>query len=217
MVSGIYKITNPKGKIYIGQSKNIHKRFNDYIKLKCKGQTKLYNSLKKYGIDFHIFEIIENCLEKNIDEKEKYWINYYNSINEGLNIKDGGIGGKWSDEMKEKLKIITNTPEHKIFISNLHKGKINSPETRLKMRNSKLGTKQTKNTQINRGLFNKHSEEHISKFIKSKSKSIICINDNREFKSIKEAEIILGIDHSSIIKVLKGVKDNYKGLIFKYK
>ena len=44
---GIYKITNPKGKVYIGQSININKRWNAYRNLKLKSQTKLLNSLKK--------------------------------------------------------------------------------------------------------------------------------------------------------------------------
>ena len=47
---GIYKITSPTNKIYIGQSTNIENRWNDYYKMiRCKRQTRLYNSLKKYG------------------------------------------------------------------------------------------------------------------------------------------------------------------------
>ena len=47
---GIYKIVSPSEKIYIGQSINIEKRWEkNYKTLKCKTQTKLYNSLKKYG------------------------------------------------------------------------------------------------------------------------------------------------------------------------
>lgn len=44
---GIYKITNPKGKVYIGQSIDINERFKTYSYLKCKNQTKLYNSAKE--------------------------------------------------------------------------------------------------------------------------------------------------------------------------
>lgn len=36
-MKGIYKVTNPKGKVYIGQSSNIENRFNDYRAYKCKG------------------------------------------------------------------------------------------------------------------------------------------------------------------------------------
>ena len=48
--SGIYKITNPKNKVYIGQSKDIIKRWYYYKTLHCKSQIKLYNSLLKYGV-----------------------------------------------------------------------------------------------------------------------------------------------------------------------
>ena len=49
-MQGIYKITNPKGKIYIGQSVNIEKRFSSYKSIRnCHYQIKLFNSLKKYG------------------------------------------------------------------------------------------------------------------------------------------------------------------------
>ena len=55
---GIYKITNPSGKIYIGQSVNIDNRISSYKNLKCKNQTKLYRSLLKYTFENHIFEIL---------------------------------------------------------------------------------------------------------------------------------------------------------------
>ena len=46
---GIYKITNPNGKVYIGQSIDIDKRWNKYKVKNCKPQIRLYNSLNKYG------------------------------------------------------------------------------------------------------------------------------------------------------------------------
>ena len=55
----IYKITNPKGKVYVGQTTNYRKRLNHYRILHCKRQQKLYNSLHKYGFNNHVFEIIE--------------------------------------------------------------------------------------------------------------------------------------------------------------
>ena len=54
----IYKITSPSNKVYIGQSRNISKRINNYSNLNCKKQRKLYNSLKFYGWENHIFSII---------------------------------------------------------------------------------------------------------------------------------------------------------------
>ena len=73
---GIYKITNLKGKIYIGQSVNIEDRKLQYKYLsKYSLGRKIYNSLKKYGWKNHTFEIIEECFLDQLDEREIYWEN----------------------------------------------------------------------------------------------------------------------------------------------
>lgn len=83
---GIYKITNPKGKIYIGQSINIEKRIGEYKKLRnCSGQTMIYRSLVKYGIENHFFEIIDECAIESLNERERYWQDYYDVLKNGLN------------------------------------------------------------------------------------------------------------------------------------
>ncbi len=89
---GIYKITNPKGKIYIGYSKNVENRFANYKRLNCKRQRKLYNSLKKYGPVNHNFEIIEECSLVDLNKREIYWIKTFNSVEKGLNLTFGGEG-----------------------------------------------------------------------------------------------------------------------------
>ena len=58
---GIYKITSPTKRVYIGQSVDIKRRFNQYSNLYCKDQSALYLSLIKHGIDNHLFEVIEEC------------------------------------------------------------------------------------------------------------------------------------------------------------
>jgi group I intron endonuclease len=103
---GIYKITNPKGKEYIGKSKDIEYRFMQYALLdKRVIGIKLYNSLKKYSWDGHIFEVIEECDEKQLSEREIFWIKKCDSIKNGLNIKGGGEGGSWTEESKLKASI----------------------------------------------------------------------------------------------------------------
>ncbi len=87
MKKGIYKITNPQGEIYIGQSKNIEKRWKQYKRGENLEQPKLTQSFLKFGWINHIFEIIEEC--ENIIEQENYWINHFNSIENGLNGKIG--------------------------------------------------------------------------------------------------------------------------------
>lgn len=96
MKCGIYKITNPKGRIYIGQSKNISKRWNQYKYNYEYENHFIKNSIKKYGIELHKFEIVEICEENILSEKEIYWINFYKSnykkypLEKGMNFTDGG-------------------------------------------------------------------------------------------------------------------------------
>ena len=110
-ICGIYKITSPIGKIYIGQAININERWNDYKCLDCKAQRYIYNSLKKYGVDNHKFEIIHD-LEKKERSKaeiinelnilETFYINKFNSFIDnnpefGMNLTKGG-GNKESSK-----------------------------------------------------------------------------------------------------------------------
>jgi group I intron endonuclease len=102
---GIYKITSPTNKIYIGQSIDIDRRKNEYKRLqRCKRQTRLYNSLKKYGYENHKFEIIEECSEDKLLERETYWKNYYKVLEiPSLCCRMDGRGGRLSEETKQKI------------------------------------------------------------------------------------------------------------------
>ena len=82
---GIYKITSPSKRIYIGQSQDIEFRWSFYLKMYCNKQTRLYNSLKKYGPENHIFEVIEECDINMLDKREIYWKEIYKSYKDGLN------------------------------------------------------------------------------------------------------------------------------------
>lgn len=102
---GIYKITSPSGKIYIGQSWNIKARFNKYNKVKCKEQRYLYHSLVKYGVNNHEFEILHelpsDITQLVLDDYEiLYWELYKGCGVEMLNIKEPGSYGKHSEETK---------------------------------------------------------------------------------------------------------------------
>ena len=101
---GIYKITSTSGKIYIGQSVDIEDRWKCHKKHQEKGQSKLYSSLRKHGIENHIFEIIEECLQELLNEREVYWIKYFDSFGThlGLNLVSGGLGGRPSEETKKR-------------------------------------------------------------------------------------------------------------------
>ena len=74
----IYKITSSKNRVYIGQTINFKVRFSQYQRLDCKNQKKLYNSLLKYGVEKHKFEIICECDINELNDKERYYQDLYN-------------------------------------------------------------------------------------------------------------------------------------------
>lgn len=96
MKSGIYKITSPTEKIYIGQSKDVEYRLNRYRELRCSAQVLLYNSFLKHGVDNHKFEIIEqgDFTRDELNSLEKKYIIEFNSFRgnniNGLNLTTGG-------------------------------------------------------------------------------------------------------------------------------
>ena len=96
-VCGIYKIENLiNHKCYIGQSNDVSNRLSQHRSetyRKYNINKTLYKAIEKYGIDNFTFEIIECDLPNNkLDEREIYWINYYNSYNKGYNDTLGGRG-----------------------------------------------------------------------------------------------------------------------------
>lgn len=95
-MSCIYKITNLiNGKVYIGQTiSSIKHRWNSHKNSwhSNKRCCALYNAFDKYGIDNFIIEEIEACEVNQLNEREIYWIDYYNSFNEGYNLTRGGDG-----------------------------------------------------------------------------------------------------------------------------
>lgn len=93
-VCGIYKITNINDmKCYVGQSVDIANRFTQHCRCGCGIKTpkdnKLYAAMLKDGLDQFTFEIVEICPQEELNEKEKYYIDVYNSVNYGFNSQDG--------------------------------------------------------------------------------------------------------------------------------
>lgn len=91
----IYKIQNLiNGNVYIGQTiKPVEKRFqqhrNNYNKPYF-SQLILYKAFNKYGLDNFSFETLEKIDNDKLDEREKYWIDYYDSYRNGYNMTIGG-------------------------------------------------------------------------------------------------------------------------------
>ncbi|MEK6884348.1 MAG: hypothetical protein AABY22_32250 [Nanoarchaeota archaeon] len=147
-ICGIYKITSPTRKIYIGLSYNIYIRFLTYKNCTCYKQRRLYNSIKKHGWNAHTFEIIHVCnlniSKKELNDLEIYYEELYDSTNSktGLNLrKCGGSGGKHHEETKELIgksnKLAYSTPEMKEMCRLQNIGRKRNDEIRKNQRESK--------------------------------------------------------------------------------
>ena len=160
----IYKITNLiNNKVYIGQTRqDIHKRFIQHCS--CANRThpyksKLHEAIRKYGKDNFNIECIDiaNNLDE-LNEKEIFWIKYYNSldINFGYNITSGGGGTPdyhHSEEIKriisEKGRGIKRSEQVRKNMSEAQKKVKHKPaseQTKLKMSLSRTGHKTSDET-----------------------------------------------------------------------
>lgn len=112
---GIYKITNKITKeIYIGQAVNIAIRFNQHRSFKDKNSL-IDQAIHQYGKDNFTYEIIEECLHNELDEKEKYYINYYDCLYpKGYNKRHGGAGTYTSSQLVFSQNIITDLLDDKL-------------------------------------------------------------------------------------------------------
>lgn len=94
----IYKIINDiNQKIYIGKTEfSIEKRFKEHCRdaFKRKNEKRpLYDAMKKYGVEHFSVELVEET--DNPEEREQYWIKYYDSYHNGYNATLGGDGKSW--------------------------------------------------------------------------------------------------------------------------
>lgn len=90
-VRGIYKVTNKiNGKVYIGQSVDIGRRWRQHMT--AEDDIYFHKAIQKYGVENFEWEVIEKCKKSELDERESYWIEYYDSFNNGYNCTKGGDG-----------------------------------------------------------------------------------------------------------------------------
>lgn len=93
---GIYKIENKLNhKIYIGQSIDIKKRWREHNFASFHPSSKDYNmvihkAIRKYGKSKFDYSIIEECSKEELNSREIYWINFFDSYNHGYNCSKGG-------------------------------------------------------------------------------------------------------------------------------
>ena len=228
---GIYKILSPSGKIYIGQTWDIKRRFKEY-KNPQKTQTKIYNSISKYGYENHKFEIVHE-LPKDINQKVLddyeilYWEHYKSLGFRMLNIKDAGKGGKHSEESIELIRY-KSTKYHGIsqfdlngtfikFWENSHKASIELGITKSEISSCLSGrNKSSKDFMFKEGFYSSNIEprtykknRNIHKIGKRQKRCLhqydLDGNFIKEWDSMRVASEILAINEDKISNNCRGL------------
>ena len=122
-VRGIYKVTNKiNGKVYIGQSVDIGKRWRQHMT--AKDDIYFHKAIQKYGVENFEWEVIEQCKRKDLDEREIHWIEYYDSFNKGYNCTKGGDGVSGGEDHPRWKGGISLDPEYSKKHYEVNKDKI---------------------------------------------------------------------------------------------
>lgn len=116
--SGIYKITNNvTGDCYIGKSKDMFVRMGQHKSLLKSNKHKYSNgelsllqkAWNKYGEESFSFEILDFCPVEELNEKEVYWIDFYQCnhtrTRQGYNTTDGGEGAYGNSNVRGRIQI----------------------------------------------------------------------------------------------------------------
>ena len=215
----IYKITSPTDRLYVGQTKHFGRRINTY-KYKIINDTgwknaKIMNSLKKYGLDAHKLEIIEECEDCKLNEREIFWIaelkTYCYEYPKNMNMTRGGEGGgaPWMHDIeRRKNQSKSFTKEGNPFF-----GKTHTKEWR-----------DRKSKEVSE--YNKKTGKVIPEWGAEKGRNVvrrqvICYDKSgvflSEYKSLQAASDELNIHHSCISDSCSNKRTNAGGYIFRYK
>ena len=219
MIAGIYKLTSPSGKSYIGQSQRMKSRIRDYELGNCSGQTHLYHAILKYGFDNFEVEVLWKA--KNVkrignisvllDALEKGYIKRYNSIDEGYNLKAGGANGKYSKESRAKM-------------SKSQKGRIISMRQRQLTSKTMMGVKKTIEHSRNISLGLKGKRASKSKIINMRNARINPLEQYsldgvyiKTWNSAHEVHRDLGINRGNVCSASRGERLSAGGYKWIYK
>ncbi len=216
----VYKIVNPIGQIYVGRTRNmrVRKAMHKWASKQTdtRGDSLLYESIRKYGWDAHKFEVIEKVSDEKGDEREIYWITelktYFQINSEGLNMTTGGVGfhGTWMyDEERRKEQSKKLSGEGNPFF-----GKTQSKEWR--ENKSKAVSEYNKKNGV------KIPEWGVEKGRLKVVRSVLCYdkygNLLAEYNSLTEAANKLSINRTSVWESCRGEITAVGGkYIFRYK
>lgn len=219
---GIYKITNPKNEVYIGQTVDWNDRKRRYLNFRVKGQPKILKSLLQYGPENHVFEFIKEYKLNQLDQKETYYktkfVKKYGWKKALFCRLNDGKGGHLSKETKQKIGDSNRKPKPKGFgekLSKLKMGIKQSQETKDKR------SKATKGNPKPKGFGNMISKIMMGK-PKYKTRKPILQYDKqgnfiKEWDSTKQAAKKLKTSNTNIWSCLNNKQPTAANYIWKYK
>ena len=189
----------------------------------------LIKAIEKYGKENFTKEILEICEKEELDEKERYWIAYYNAFKDD-NYYNKTEGGQKGDGWAACNKYMKEHPDfaQKIYQKNsqqVHEWLKNHPEIQQQLTNKMLDASHkywaTHPQELKKHMIEvnkakekwqqEHPEEHaaqVARFIKAgsdaNSQKIICLTTKQIFNSQSEASRYFNIPQTNISKVLHG-------------
>lgn len=230
---GIYLITNNiNGKKYIGQSRNLVKRWNDHKDEARHNRSTLliHNAMREYGIDNFSFDILLECPIDMLDVWESDMIRLYDTfVPNGYNIRDGKKGISEEERLKLSERMKENNP-------------MKNPEVVDKVRNKLKGVHTNRVTEYQIEVTKKRMKENnpmknpeVAKKVSMKmtgrkqdkervirnSKHTNILQFSKDGKFIKKWDLVsditkeLGIDHCCIYAVLNGKQKTAGGYIWR--
>ena len=219
-ISGIYCIRNIENdKRYIGQSIDIHDRWRRHISELTNGKhhnDHLQKSWNKYGGDSFQFDVLEECPEDQLDDRERFYIDVYNTMDGdfGYNEKTGGQAGNHYSEqtrlkMSESIKRTFLDPNRRKIQSENALKQWANPEIKQKI----LGE--------NNGMYGKHhSEESKRKMGEAKkgrpswrrnTTPVFCVELDQTYDCAVTAAKELSLDSCGILKTCRGERHTCGG------
>ena len=205
-MSYIYKIINDiNNKIYIGKTnRSIEERFKEHCKASERERHEkrpLYSAMNKYGVEHFKIEEIEQCDLNIVEEREKYWIEYYGSFKYGYNATLGGDGKAYIDR---DLVIKTyNETQNQVKVAEILN--IDRKTVHNILKENDIQIKKSQDI----------AKENLSKSVAMLDKNTLEVI--RTFSSIKDAEKFLNISYRShIAKVCNGKRQTFKGYKWKW-